>query len=164
MPIADTLLRLAEHDPPFFVPKWSKDILDETRRTLIKFGYSAEQAKRRIDVMQAAFPEALVTGYEVLLDAMKNDPKDRHVLAGAVRANADGIVSDNKKHFPKSILDPFELECLTVEGLIVEQYHLDPDAFIGLLGEQAMDTGRSLAELVALMSKYAPKLAELIKA
>jgi hypothetical protein len=58
MPIADTLLRLAEHDPPFFAPKWSRDILDETGRTLVKFGYSAAQAKRRIDVMQEAFPEA----------------------------------------------------------------------------------------------------------
>jgi hypothetical protein len=95
---------------------------------------------------------------------MKNDPKDRHVLAAAVRANADCIVSDNKKHFPQSILDPLEIECLTAEGFLAEQYHLDPDAFIGLLVEQARDTGRSLAELIALLSKYARKLAELIKA
>jgi hypothetical protein len=95
---------------------------------------------------------------------MKNDSKDRHVLAAAVRANADCIVSDNKKHFPKSILDPFELECLTAERFLVDQYHLDPDAFIGLLAEQARDSRRSLAELVALLSKHAPKLGELIKA
>lgn len=95
---------------------------------------------------------------------MKNDLKDRHVLAAAVRAHADCIVSDNRKHFPKSILEPIELECLTAESFLVEQYHLDPDAFIGLLAEQATDSRRSLAELVALLSRYAPKLAELIKA
>jgi predicted nucleic acid-binding protein len=156
MPIADTLLRLAERDPPFFTPKWSIEILEETHRTLLKFGYSAEQAKRRIDVMREAFPEALVSGHDVLIGAMRNDPKDRHVLAAAVRANADCIVSDNKKHFPQSILDPFELECLTAEDFLAEQYQLDPDAFIGLLTEQAGNTGRSLAEIVALLSKYAP--------
>jgi predicted nucleic acid-binding protein len=164
MPIADTLLRLAEHDPPFFVPKWSKDILEETQRTLVKFGYSAEQAKRRIDVMQEAFPEALVTGYEIFVDTMKNDPKDRHVLAAAVRAKADCIVTDNGKHFPKTILEPLDLDCLTGESFLVEQYLLDPDSFTVVLTEQAMNTGRSLAELVGLLSKYAPKLAVLVKA
>ena len=164
MPIADTLLRLAESEPPFFAPRWSTQILQETEATLVKFGYSPEKAKRRIDAMEAMFPEALVTGHEGLIEAMKNDPKDRHVLAAAVRTRADCIVSDNVKHFPESVLKPLELECLTAEQFLVEQYNLEPDAFISVLNEQAKAIDRSLGGLISVLAKHVPKLAELIKA
>jgi predicted nucleic acid-binding protein len=164
MPVADTLLRLAERDPAFYSPRWSGQILGETRRTLLKFSYSTAQAERRIDAVQEAFPEAMVTGYEDLVDAMKNDKKDRHVLAVAVRTKADCIVSDNVKHFSPSILEPLGLECLTAEQFFVEQYNLDPDAFIAVLSEQAKGTKRSLAELLAVLARHAPKVAELIRA
>ncbi len=164
MPVADTLLRLAEYDPPFFGPLWSRDILNEVKRTILKFGCTEAQASRRIDAMNEAFPEALVTGYETLIDAMQNDPKDRHVLAVAVRAGADCIVSDNIKHFQKEALQPFGLECLTAQDFLLHQYHLDPDTFIAILKEQAKDTNRTLADLVVLLSRYTPKIAELIKA
>jgi hypothetical protein len=163
MPVADTLLRLAEHEPPFFAPKWSKHILDETKSVLIGFGYSETQAERRIAAMQEAFPEALVTGYDSLINGMENDPKDRHVLAAAVRCNADCMVSDNARDFPPSALGPLGLECLTAERFLVEQYNLDPDSFISVLSEQTIETGRSLADLVALLSKHIPGLADLIK-
>jgi predicted nucleic acid-binding protein len=164
MPIADTLLRLAEHSPPFYRPLWSKHILAEVKNTLLKFRYSETQAARRVAAMEQAFPEASVFGYETLIDAMLIDPKDRHVLAAAVKAGAECIVSDNVKHFPKASLKPFGLECLSAESFLLYQYRLDPDSFINILAEQAKDTSRSLAELVALLSKYAPPIAELIKA
>jgi predicted nucleic acid-binding protein len=76
----------------------------ELRSTLKKFGYAEQQVVYRIDQMQAAFPEAIVDGYRGLIDAMKNDAKDRHVLAAAIKCGADCIVSSNKKHFPESAL------------------------------------------------------------
>jgi hypothetical protein len=95
---------------------------------------------------------------------MENDPKDRHVLAAAVRAGADCIVSDNVKDFRPETLKPYGLECLSAQDFLLHQYHLDPDSFIAILGDQAKDTNRSLAELLALLSRYTPKLTELIKA
>ncbi len=47
--------------------------------------------------MRDAFPEALVTGHEWLIDSMPNDPKDRHVVAAAVKAGAQVIVTINLK-------------------------------------------------------------------
>jgi len=44
--------------------------------------------------MRRAFPEAVET-YEHLIDSMTNHPKDRHVLAPAVAAEADVIVTLN---------------------------------------------------------------------
>src|ERR1700683_385567 len=153
MPVADTLLRLAEHDPPFYGPLWSRHILEEVKTTLLKFGCSQEQVVRRIKSMEDAFPEAMVTGYEKLIDAMENDPKDRHVLAAAVRAGADCIVSDNVKDFQQEALRPYGLECLSAQDFLLHQYHLDPDSFIAVLGDQAKHTKRSLAELVTLLTK-----------
>jgi len=56
MPLCDTLLRAAE-DPSFFRIVWSEEILNEVRRGLVseKFGYSTEQAERRIQAMRATF-------------------------------------------------------------------------------------------------------------
>lgn len=46
---------------------------------------TAEKAKALVETMAGAFPDSLVTGYGKLISAMTNDPKDRHVLAAAVR-------------------------------------------------------------------------------
>jgi len=159
MAIMDTLLRLAE-EPAFYTPKWSPDILQEVRKTLTKrFGYSGEQAQRRIGMMESTFPDAIVTGYENLIPSMTNDSKDRHVLAAAVKCGAHSIVSDNVTHFPKGALSPYNLECLTADAFMRHQYHLDPDAFIGVLIAQAKDIGWTLQYLI---SKHVPSLSESI--
>ncbi len=118
MPVVDTLLRIAE-EPAFYSPRWSADILNEVSKTLSgKWKYSEAACRRRIETMQLAFPEAMVVSYEDLTGAMKNEPKDRHVLAAAVRCGADTIVSDNKKHFPRKALEPYRLECVTADEFL----------------------------------------------
>lgn len=166
MPVADTLLRLAEADPPFYRPLWSPDILRELRSTLLKFGYGESQAQRRTEKMREMFPEAEITGYEGLISSIDNqvDKKDRHIVAAAIRGSADCIVSDNRKHFPASALEPYGLECLSAEDFLVHQYHLNPEAFIVVIEEQALCIGREPARLIAQLSRYAPKLGDFIKA
>ena len=159
MPVADTLLTLAE-DPAFYTPRWSAEILAEVARTLlVKFKYSPAQVQRRLQTMQAAFPGAMVDGYSGLVAAMKNDPKDHHVLAAAIRCGAHAIVSDNKKHFPRAALDPYGIDCITANEFIEHQYHLDEDEFIGRLTEQAARIGWTLRRLI---TKHVPCLARLI--
>jgi len=52
MPLADTLLRLAE-PPALFDARWSDEILNEVTRTLEgSFGKSPEKARYREGVMQ----------------------------------------------------------------------------------------------------------------
>jgi predicted nucleic acid-binding protein len=159
MPVADTLLRLAS-EPAFYTPRWSAEILGELHRTLIKFGYPAESVARRVRAMQEHFPEALVEGYDALASSMTNHPKDRHVLAAAVKCGAHAIVSNNKKHFPEASLAPYGLECLTADHFLEHQYHLDPDAFIAILMEQAAAIGWTLPQL---LSRHEPSLSRLIK-
>ena len=83
-PLADLLLRLA--DEQTYRPLWSADILEETRRTLVqRLGLAQSKADWRLDMMRESFVDAEITGYEDLIPVMQNDPKDRHVLAAAVR-------------------------------------------------------------------------------
>jgi len=50
--------------------------------------------------MRRAFPDAEVRGYENLAETMTCDPKDRHVLAAAVRSDAAVLVTFNIGDFP----------------------------------------------------------------
>jgi len=103
--LSDLLLRLAEAE--IFVPLWSDKIMAEVNQNLpLKLGVTPHKAQRRIDHMTTAFPLAAVEGYKDLIPAMTNDPKDRHVLAAAVRGNADLIVTANLKDFPDAALEP----------------------------------------------------------
>jgi predicted nucleic acid-binding protein len=159
MPVTDTLLRLAG-EPAFYTPKWSGQILEELRRTLAKFGRSQTQIDRRIDAMVRTFPDALVEGFEDLIPSMTNDAKDRHVLAAAVRCGANAIVTDNTRHFPRKSLAPYDLECLSADEFLEHQYHLDPDAFIDVLRDQAADVNFTLPHLISL---HVPSLSRLIR-
>lgn len=159
MPVADTLLRLAE-EPAFYAPRWSPSVMDELDDGLFRFGYNAAQVRRRLDAMQGAYPEAMVTGYEHLIPSMTNHEDDRHVLAAAVRASAHTIVRDNKRHFADADLAPYGLECLTANEFLEHQYHLDPDLFITKIIQQARDINRTVPDL---LSHHVPCLAKLIR-
>jgi hypothetical protein len=74
----DTLLRAAAAG--FYQARWSSRILDEVTRNLVSKGtMPVASAKRLRAVMERAFPEVEVNGYEHLIGAMENDENDRHV-------------------------------------------------------------------------------------
>ena len=58
-------------------------------------------------LVQANWTDCLVTGHEALIDAVElPDPDDRHVLAAAIKARAQVIVTNNLKDFPPTALEP----------------------------------------------------------
>ena len=161
MPLCDTLLRMAE-DPAFYIPKWSIDILRELRSTLQRMGYSAAQAERRMSAMETAFEDARVTGYDSLAASMTNDPKDRHVLAAAVRCGAHAIVTSNFKHFSPESVSPYDIAVLTPEDFPIHKFHLNEQLFVEKLVVQAAARGVSLADLLARLTKWEPNVVRLL--
>lgn len=102
MPLADTLLRLAE-PPAILEARWSEEILAEMSRALIRnFGKAPEKARYREQAMRRFFPKAMVDGHQPLVSQMVNHPKDRHVLAAALTCQADYLVTFNLRDFPQS--------------------------------------------------------------
>lgn len=121
--LCDIILRLAEAD--VFSPLWTEEILDEVERNLVAaIGLPRQKAARRVQFMTEAFPEAMVTGYRDLTDSMTCDPKDRHVLAGAVRSRADILVTANLKDFPLNSTEPYDVEVMHPDPFLLDQLDL----------------------------------------
>ena len=52
-----------------------------------------------------------MVGFEPLIDGISlPDPRDRHVLAAAIKGRADVIVTQNLKDFPQEQLDPCQIK------------------------------------------------------
>jgi hypothetical protein len=109
----------------------------ELRRNVIERGVREERVDRRIGEMVRSFPDAMVTGYESLIDGMTNDPKDRHVLAAAVRANAEVVVTFNLADFPEAALKPYDVFAVHPDEFLLDQLDLYPAQTIEVLEQQA---------------------------
>jgi hypothetical protein len=156
MPLADTLLRIAA-GPRLYVPKWSDRIMLEVSRTLQKnFGISAAKTMHREGEIRRHFPEALVVGYEDLIPSMTNHPKDRHVLAAAVRAGAHIVLTYNSKDFPQSSLAPYSITAQGPSAFLKKLYEMDPWAVMQTLEAQAAAIGRDLEFLLSRLRVNAP--------
>lgn len=95
-----------------YQPKWSRFIHDEWCRNLLinRPDIAPEALRRTVDLMNAALPDANVTGFAGLINGLVlPDPDDRHVLAAAIRAKAEIIVTLNHKDFSAESLLPFEI-------------------------------------------------------
>lgn len=153
--LSDTLLRLAEHDT--YRPHWSAQVLEELSRNLqLHAGLSADKAGRRINQMQDAFPDAIVTGYENLIPHMTCDPKDRHVLAAATHAKCQVLVTFNLKDFPEASLREFDLTVVHPDEFLLDQFDLFPDRVVASLIEQVETSARprlSYAELLGRLHR-----------
>ena len=106
-PLRDLLMRLATTD--LFRARWSAAIHDEWTNTVLATRPELKvQLARTRKLIDAHAMDALVTGYEPLIGTLHlPDPDDRHVLAAAITARADLIVTKNLKDFPAARLAPF---------------------------------------------------------
>ncbi|GAB6856031.1 PIN domain-containing protein [Microbacterium xylanilyticum] len=129
----DVVLELA--DRGMFKPLWSAGVLSELRKNLILNGEDPILVAKRVDTMERYFRDALVSGYEDLTASMTNHPKDRHVLAAAVRGGAEVLVTFNLKDFPDESVDPFDLEVVHPDDFLLDQLDLYEDATLGALTE-----------------------------
>jgi predicted nucleic acid-binding protein len=117
--VRDLLIRVAHAG--LVRAKWTDLILDETFRNLKKNRPDLDPDKldRTRELMNAAIPDVLVTGYEPLIDVVDlPDADDRHVLAAAIKANAQVIVTENLKHFPQDKLEPWNIEAQTADDFV----------------------------------------------
>jgi predicted nucleic acid-binding protein len=133
----DLILRLAERSA--FRPLWSADVLEELRRNLKLAGFPEGAVARRILAMQTYFPDAMVEGYSDLIDGLLCDPKDRHVLAASVRANAEVLVTFNLRDFPAESVAAFDIEVVHPDAFLLDQLDLFPAITMRAIASQADD-------------------------
>jgi predicted nucleic acid-binding protein len=117
--VRDLFCRFAEAE--LIDVRWSATILDEVRRTLTgRLGLDARKVERLLDLLDRAFPDASVAGFDQLVDGLQlPDPDDRHVLAAAIHAECDVLVTDNRSDFPDDACGPHDLDVLSSDLAIV---------------------------------------------
>ncbi len=127
-PLRSLLMYLALTD--LFRAKWTDAIHEEWMRNVRKnyADITQAQVERIRDLMNAHVRDCLVTGYEDLIEGLTlPDPGDRHVLAAAVRAGADVIVTTNLADFPKKTLTEYGIEAQHPDEFIMHLFDLAPN-------------------------------------
>lgn len=126
-PIRDLLLHLASVN--LYTPKWTEIIHAEWMRNLLlnRPDLTAAQLQKTKEAMCGAFPAADVTHFEALVEALElPDPDDRHLLAAAIRCQADVIVTANLRDFSAAALAPYDVEAQHPDIFVASLIELNP--------------------------------------
>jgi predicted nucleic acid-binding protein len=125
-PLRDLLIRVAQAG--LVRARWTEAIHDEWVRHVLanRPHLTAERLERTRALINDAVRDCLVTGYEPLIESLSlPDSNDRHVLAAALRAGAEMIVTFNLKDFPAQSLAAYGIAAV------------HPDEFVQMLFETA---------------------------
>ncbi len=132
--LRDVLIQLATTD--LFQAKWTEQIHDEWIRNVLnnRPNTSPEQLQGLKQKINRSVPDCLVTDFEYLISSLNlPDPDDCHVLAAAIVAKADVIVTANLKDFPTSILAGHSIEAQHPDDFIADLIDLKPLRVIGAI-------------------------------
>lgn len=112
--------------------RWSQEILDEMSRNLQENLGIAGVDAARLELLMNDFieyalvdvhPEALAT-----VEGVEMDANDRHVLAAAITAGADVLLTENTRHFPREWMAEHGIELLSAEQLLIRLVDQHPDS------------------------------------
>lgn len=128
-----------------FKAHWTDQIHDEWINGLKR--EKDEEGNQRIpdhvllrtrELMDAHVYDAKVENYEHLMKHVQlPDPDDCHVVAAAIKANADAIVTYNLKDFPAEyLLQNFNLEVIHPDDFFRYQFDLNPAVAIAAFKNQ----------------------------
>lgn len=145
--------------------KWTDEILDETFSRLQANRPDLDPAalKRTRELMNASVRDVLVTGYEPLVPALElPDPDDRHVLAAAIKAKAQVIVTANLRDFPEIILSGWDVEAKHPDDFLLDQFYIDALSMHRIVQDIAdawRDPDAGVQEVLDSLERDAPRVA-----
>jgi predicted nucleic acid-binding protein len=139
-PLRDLLVRVAIAG--LAAARWSDQIHDEWVRNLLanRPDLTPGQLQRTRRLMDHHVLDSLVSGYEPLIAGLSlPDPDDRHVLAVAIKARADVIVTYNLRDFPSDYLAAFEVEAQHPDDFVMRLLDTDPARVCQAIRQQRDD-------------------------
>jgi predicted nucleic acid-binding protein len=131
------------------------DVLDELERALVARGLESKAVTHRIGEMRRAFPDAEVGGYENLVERMTCDPKDRHVLAAAVRSDAAVLVTFNTGDFPGASTAAYDITVVHPDDFLLDQLDVYPGHTVAALRDQARGYAAPAMSIEDLLGRLA---------
>lgn len=136
-PLRDYLLHLANLD--LYKPMWTDEIQNEWIDNLLlkRVDLVRDKLEKTKAAMNSAFPDSNVINYDQLKAGLSlKDKDDKHVLAAAIRGNANVIVTFNLKDFPESYLKTFDIEPQHPDIFVSNIINLDRNKAIEALDNQ----------------------------
>ena len=155
--LCDTLLRLAEER--LYRPIWSERILAEATDAIgaIHPDIDSSALQRRVAYMNDTFPGACIGDFaEIEAGLQLPDPDDRHVVAAALRARADAVVTANLRDFPIDAMLRLDLEVISPDDFLMSQLDMRSAVVMEVLEAQAAATRnpkRSLDDVLTALAK-----------
>ena len=135
--LRDLLIRLAIAG--LYQARWTERILNECFDNLLadRPDLPAGRLRRTRQLMAIAVPDAVVEGYEGLIEGLElPDRDDRHVLAAAVATGATRLVTANLADFPVAAL-PSGIAAVDPDAFVLSLLKADPEAVVAVIDEQA---------------------------
>ncbi len=136
-PIRDLIVRLAQAS--LIQARWTSEIHDEWMLNLLinNAKVSRERLERTRSLMDGAVRDCLVENYADLIDSLiLPDPDDRHVLAAAIRAGADVIVTYNLGDLPEDALTTYGIEAQHPDEFLAHLLDVAPGAVTAVAKRQ----------------------------
>nr|WP_269142420.1 PIN domain-containing protein [Sulfitobacter mediterraneus] len=129
-----------------FEPIWSARILEEWARAAIKLGPEGEaQARAEIALIRAAWPKAERPAAPGLVARLwLPDADDIHVLAVAVDAGADMIMTLNAKDFPRGTLAEEGIDRVDPDSYLMQLWP-EHDAAIRVVSERILQAAQHMS-------------------
>ena len=158
-PLTSVLLELAE--ARMFRPVWTAEIHAEWLQSVCNARpeIPREKLERRRVAMDTALPDACVDGYQKLIPSLDlPDPNDRQVLAAAIRAKAQVIVTFNERDFPEAILAEFDICAQHPDTFLCHLIDLAPNIVrtrMTTLVEGLKNPAMSIDEYIAMLERLA---------
>lgn len=132
----DVLMRLGVHG--LIQPRWTAAIHEEWMAAVLRErpDLNREQLERTRRLMDLHAADSLVSGYEGRIENLQlPDPDDRHVLAAALEAEAETIVTWNVRHFPAVTLEPLGVGVATPDVLLLSLLKSGREEVLAVLRE-----------------------------
>lgn len=144
-----TLLRrilIEAADAGLYAPLWSQSILDEWRHAAARSGpVEVALVEGEIVRLQSRFPSARVAFSEATESALSlPDHNDRHVLAAAIDAGADSLLTLNLKDFPTRTLSAHNVFRRAPDPFLVELREGAPESVDQIVRAAAIEAAQAL--------------------
>ncbi|BAK36584.1 hypothetical protein MLP_35700 [Microlunatus phosphovorus NM-1] len=138
---------------------WSQQILDEMSRNLrTELGLDRNATTRLEELMNSFIEYALIDispADVAIANAVEMDAGDRHVLAAALSADADILLTDNIKHFPADWMFDHGIELLTAGELLARLADHFPNELRAAHARTVRRSPKSETDILATLERSA---------
>lgn len=133
--IRDLILRLSRKDT--FKVYWSDGVLAELQKNLSSSaGLSEDKVVRLTQKLNEIFPDSCISGYEDFVESVVlSATEDKHVVAAALHAHCDVILTENVKDFPDTELSRYAIEAQNPDTFLCHHYSLEQGKTIRAIQE-----------------------------